>query len=133
MRPSTRSTQTRAVRVPGGRGTDYKVPTNAVARPKKTAKSQKYHVHFIYEIQFVNSGYWRTWKYGISGVSWKRAQNQIYTCQAKGKTICRWKKRGTQYSYYAARRVEMSLIHRYYRMYGKCPPGHRTGSSKGCS
>ena len=69
MRPSTQSTQTRAVRVPGGRGTDYKVPTNAVARPEKTAKSQKYHVHFIYEIQFVNSGYWRTWKYGFPALA----------------------------------------------------------------
>ncbi|WP_182434728.1 DNRLRE domain-containing protein [Dermacoccus abyssi] len=111
----------------------YKPPKNAIAKPKKTRKSLLRREYFIYEIQFLGGGFWRTWKYGISGVSWKRAQNQIYACQAWGRTICKWRKKGIRYSYYEARTVEMTLIAKYYYRNGKCPPGHKTGSSKGCS
>lgn len=118
-----------------GRGTEYKVPRNAVARPRKTPKSQKPKIHFIYEIKYRSSnGRWSTWKYGISGVSWKRAQNQIYSCKLKtSRGLCYWRKMGVRPSYYSARQYESGLIYGYYRKYGKCPPGHQTGSSKGCS
>lgn len=108
------------------------VAGTAIPYPNKASKTARKYKKTRYSVyRIFNKENRMTWKYGITRVGQSRPVSQLRKCGTtraygwRARYGCGWEWVGTRNGWYGARYLEATLIARYARRYGNCPPGQR--------